>query len=318
MIDISEVVLRKINLQNIHVAFFYATKSRLSITSICISVNNEIFSMISKENDEFILFNSTIAFIKSASAISNYQTNLFFQSNFFIANEGKNGGAIFSEDSNVLFQENVFLNNSAEYGGGIYLSNLKGVVYLIKLLNNSFSWNSAALGGGAVFSIFNIPTNENNIFRNNSAKYGNDLASPPVKLHDLNQNYQLSNYLPSSKIPFFNMILEDVYHNLIEVRLSGKATIEFANDEMYQIFKLVDESKNKKQINGETISDYEQGMFSFKNLHLDFKPKSSILLSITSNLIKITKNNYNLTFPHFLDSQMNTITCLISHLLIVR
>lgn len=303
-IDSSEVILNHINLQNINVGFFYSTKSKLSLNSICIFINNGLFSMISKENDDFFFVNSTIAFIKRDSAISNYKTNLVFQSNLFIANEGKKGGAIFSEESNVLFQNNFFLNNSAEYGGGIYFSNFKGALYSIKLFNNSFSWNTAELGGGAFFSIFNIPTNENNIFRNNSAKYGNDFASPPIKLHDLKENdTQILNYLPSSKLPFFNMILEDVYHNFIKVRLFGKATIEFANDEIYQIFKLLDESKNKKRIEGETVSDYEQGMFVFKNIHLDFKPNSSVLLSITSNLIHTTETHNNLTFPHFLDSQ---------------
>ena len=100
------------------------------------------------------------------------------------------------ENSNATIQTSTFSKNIAQYGAAVDLSWNIGTycIYQINLWN--FTQNSAVYHGGAVrYNLFR-PNFTNNVFINNSAGYGPNIASYPIKIklrNSTSDNIQLTN-----------------------------------------------------------------------------------------------------------------------------
>ena len=242
-------------------------------------------------------------------AIRSSLTLFNLKSSFFVSNSANNGGAIYTENSDISFEGNFFNLNNAKYGAAIYFQS-KNLILDLSLFNNSF-FNGTAIYGGGFYSVFNIPKSNNNTFSTNKASYGNNFASPPIALSlESNPllNQILSNYQPSGIIEYNIVIrLMDVYNNIIRSDdLIGKATLALADENFYNYYQMVDESVGKKQLFGQVLSDFSNNSFIFTNVRINFKPNSSILLSIYTDLIEEFENgSFIYNFPHFLDQNQN-------------
>ena len=100
------------------------------------------------------------------------------------------------ENSNATIQTSNFFNNIAQYGAAVDLSWSISTYCTYQIISWNFTQNSAVYHGGAIrYNLFR-PTFANNIFRNNSAGYGQNIASYPIKIKlksSTSDNIQLTN-----------------------------------------------------------------------------------------------------------------------------
>ena len=92
------------------------------------------------------------------------------------------GGGLRLIQSNSTISNTIFTNNSAEIGASISIEWSLENQWSNILTNNTFSNNLAVEMGGGIYYDLNRPLISNCKFENNSAKYGPDIASYPVKI----------------------------------------------------------------------------------------------------------------------------------------
>ena len=164
------------------------------------SINQSIFS----GNKNSII--GTIALFSSSNI--NYINNCIFTYN----QAYDKGGALYLFNSKTLITNSIFNQNQADYGGSIYCESANKLNIAI-MQNNTFNSNNAISEGGAIKWNFEMPIIENNIFFNNSALYGNDIAAYPIRmtvnLKSDNGSYILSSF--GSQIPIINNVTSGNY-----------------------------------------------------------------------------------------------------------
>ena len=309
----SQLYIYDVNGKGFSQTFIYSSKSTINISNLKLIGNPQsLFSVLISDGNKLIeVTNSSfVNFLnKKGGVIHNKDSSIFFHSNIFINNNAINGGAIFTSNSNLSFEGNKFLNNSAYYGGAIYFDSTQTILDL-KLQRNNFTLNTAKFGGGAFYSVYNVPMDITNEYLNNIAEYGDNFASPPIVLSlDYNSDLQnkLDNYLPSSIVSYDIVVyLKDVYNNTIKSNSTEKSSLSLANSSIYDLNKLKDSSINRERIQGQILSDYTTRSFIFKNLKIDFRPNSFVILSLSSESIQtFAHGTFEYNFPHFLDSNEN-------------
>ena len=304
----SRIITNFITAENLSQTFLYSTKSTVLVERMnFIGNKNHTISAIYSDNNKMLTVNDSV-FLKFCSsrggAILNVNTVFNLSWTLFAENEADDGGGIFTSNSIVYFNQNQFHSNQAQYGAGAYFYSDYDVDLL--LINNVFSNGYASYGGGGFYSVFMIPDSINDTFFNNSALYGNDFATPPIVLSLNISDTYLRNYQPSSFLPDIAFILKDFYDNTVKGDLNGKATITFADQTIYIKNNLFDQSKQSNQLEGQILDDYNNNSFVFSNLKINFKPESTIILIIYTNLPQhFLKDSYQYNFPHYLDTHGN-------------
>jgi hypothetical protein len=92
------------------------------------------------------------------------------------------GGAMYLLNTDASISLSEFTMNSAIEGGAISYDCATTTVCAVSISNCIFSHNSVTEKGGAInYELFR-PTLEDNTFLNNSAAYGNDIASYAIKI----------------------------------------------------------------------------------------------------------------------------------------
>ena len=137
---------------------------------------------------QFIIFNST--FNTSFGSSFGGALQLKFTSQIliiyakFLNNTAENGGALNVIDSNIIIAFCSFENNKAisKSGGAILLNNDDGISYNISILYCNFSSNLAKMEGGAIKYDDIKPSLKKNIFVDNQAIYGSNVASYSIKI----------------------------------------------------------------------------------------------------------------------------------------
>ena len=101
------------------------------------------------------------------------------------------GAAVHIMDSIVTIKNTIFINNTAEKGGAIDFSCTSASNCNLKLINNTFFENRAVRQGGAINYDYTRPQFDNITYLSNSAPYGSDIASYPVKIRrtDSDEDY---------------------------------------------------------------------------------------------------------------------------------
>jgi len=121
------------------------------------------------------------------------------------------GGSIKAYETNLTVHSSYFSDNTATSGGAIaFLCSLNRHC-LFEAGNNTFSSNSASLRGGAIYFNWLPPViSSQNFYSNNTAPYGQDLASYPYDLVVTRED----NEVAASGQPFkdsFRVALLDIY-----------------------------------------------------------------------------------------------------------
>lgn len=168
-----------------------------TLTSIMKSDKNVIhlihnLTMINIQNTAFYLEDSTVTTIDNSTfsnclrGISARESSFGTISNSTFENIGVSsniyGSALYLLSSNATVQGSTFTNNSAYNGAGFFSSCSLANQCSTSLTNNTFDGNSALMKGGAVYYTMNRPTLDNNTFSHNTAEYGPDIGSYPVRI----------------------------------------------------------------------------------------------------------------------------------------
>eukprot|EP00347_Sterkiella_histriomuscorum_P023866 403333113 len=210
-------------IKNLNIRAFFAFKSQISFNNSTIEncfnqklsgigiyldqsnalVNNSFFKNISSSQAPAI-YASDIS--QSSSSKSLTVVNTLFQNNYAIY---ENAGAIMIIDMNLFMNLSQFESNKAQQkAGAIYLScsqrNSKFCYF--QLMQNQFLKNLAFDNGGAIYyDLFQPLYLSTNQFQNNSATYGNDIASYPIKL-----KYLLNDQLDIDALVSGKTVQEDI------------------------------------------------------------------------------------------------------------
>ena len=92
------------------------------------------------------------------------------------------GGSMLFINSNFTIDSSLFYKNTANYGAGIYITCQFNPMCVTSISNTTFSNNYAQnSGGGFIYDLYR-PTLSNIVFISNSALYGPNIASYPIKI----------------------------------------------------------------------------------------------------------------------------------------
>ncbi|CDW76979.1 UNKNOWN [Stylonychia lemnae] len=227
------------------------------------------------------LSGAAIYIVKQSKSIPSIQLTVV-NSSFYYISANLDGGAIYSLDTNVAFLNNSFTNGtSGESGGLIYLKCSTSLDCDYLIFNNTLINSTARLKGGAIYYDSNRPQNINdNIFLNNSAIYGPDIASFPFQLKLINsrvdflKNITSEEYLPDN----FYIGLVDQDDQIVNDKISSTLLITSMNESL--------------SVTGITSVISEDGVFEISELKLIGKPSKSYQLKLSSNAIDQTQINY--------------------------
>lgn len=219
-------------------------------------------------------------FITSAISLriwfpQNLNYNFLLDSNNFIENNSSQATVIYIYDTpEVIIKSSLFLNNMASnFAGCIYLSfdtnsiitNVSSAIEIL-ILNNTFSNNWALNEGGVLKWIASLsPTLSNNQYINNSAIYGPEIASLPVRLAFRVYNsddIQDSSDSDIESIPIFSSLLtQDGF--IINNQMSGDTA--FCSIEM----QLVDDRNQAiLEANSRAEAYFVDGLSYLQNLSI--------------------------------------------------
>lgn len=214
---------------------------------------------------------------------------LLIENNQFITNSASyNGGCIYLSSSNGLVQNNLFLNNSVESIGGssIFIASSEN----IEILNNKFITNQVILGGGAIYWIKNSMNEpkglKTNIFMNNSASYGENIATEVTQIVSQVLSYNITTYGVS--IPPILITLLDYYNQ----------TVASDSDTVVEV-NIIESSCSgySTKIEGSSVLVFHNGIANFSEIHPYCAPGDSLTLEFhTSGLSKVFSTNVVLYF----------------------
>ncbi|CAI2378749.1 unnamed protein product [Moneuplotes crassus] len=168
----SDQVILIENAQNIYVDTLVISGIQTAAVSVMNSVAESINNIqISSCLKSIIAIDSHIKRLENSSFTSNgIQNNLV------------SGGAISMFNSDVTIRNTTFSNNTADRAGAIAFECDSTDKCSLILENTIFSNNSASVKGGAIYYSLKRPDIVDSVFTDNSAKYGDNLASYPVKV----------------------------------------------------------------------------------------------------------------------------------------
>ena len=203
---ISDSVITNIDTANSNLMSFYSSKDTTIIDTVISNItssNSKIidmsYSTISTISNVMIsnvyttIFGMTgstlsnvvmLQFFSVNQAISMTQTNLSIRDSNFTQCGGEilYGGAIDLTDSVMSVRNSEFATNLAQSGAAISLRCSNISACKIDIMNSSFENNQASIQGGAIYYNFVRPSLTGNIFINNTARYGDNIASYAVRI----------------------------------------------------------------------------------------------------------------------------------------
>ncbi|CAG9325672.1 unnamed protein product [Blepharisma stoltei] len=219
---------------------------------------------------------------------------------YFLNNSAYYGGAIYSESVSINFNKSIFQENYANSSGGaVYLRSTLGGTYQFQE-GNMFYSNLAGVEGGAIKWDGTRPViDSSNIWYNNSAEYGNDIASYPVTMQmatPFSGRYLADKYIDG--IPIVGTIinvapgqvfpqslkieLRDQYGNLVTTDNTSSGNLKAYN--------------STTAISGTTETIAQHGIFNFSNFIISETPGSIAMIEISTSSIdpekQISSNDF--------------------------
>jgi hypothetical protein len=181
------------------------------------------------------------------------------------SSQQREGSAIFSTNSNITIIDTLFYNNTAQIGGSVNLMCSTKLKCKFDFAGNTFNTSNAVKSGGAIYYDLYRPAMNNNQFINNTALYGENIASYPVKIK-----------LKESEND--NIILFDVVSGINYGETLNLTIVDHDN----QIMVLDDTSKidiklaqSGTSLSGTTGVKVNHGVASFDNIAFIATPGSS-------------------------------------------
>jgi hypothetical protein len=204
----------------------------------------------------------------------------------FANNGGQNitGGALLVQNSDLTAKNSSFIGNSADVGGAIAFICSDSTTCSLSLESIELVNNSALVKGGGLYYDYMRPTFKEITFTNNSASYGNEIASYPVRIKEISSDsntiflYQVG---PSIKLEAPLILkLVDYDDQTMVLDSSSQILIQPAN-------------RSISSLNGFNSESLHQGVAIFENItflaKLGSQNATFLALSKAINVNKIKK-----------------------------
>ena len=229
-----------------------------------------------------------------------------------------NGGAVYTDGFALNMQGNEFYSNlalAANYQSvELIQRNRGGAVYFVcslhsscsfSLLSNLFVNNSAGEQGGALFWADNYPLLSENSFENNTAEYGPEIASYPVRLASISPNGTLSAYFHTQAAEpvidqYAGLGSGQVFAGVIRVALVDHyGNVVVADSSSAAVLKSTD--LNQVAAVGSVQALAKKGVFEFRNVSFLGLPDTLQRIQVYSAAInphlKVLNNDPNAYYP---------------------
>lgn len=201
----------------------------------------------------------------------------------FTNNTGKFGGAIYIENSNITIENSIFNGNAGQSGGSIFLSCDDTLICDWNITSNVFINNKANVSGGAIKWKSQSPLrNTLNVFKNNTALFGEEISSQPIKIAILKpEDFSQFNQYKSGDVtkPFQFQIID--YYKQIVQSTNGFGLISLKTDRINEINSLI----------GSLAIEIIENKLTFDALTLVASPNSVAALILTTSLIQTFYKN---------------------------
>ncbi|CAI2360923.1 unnamed protein product [Moneuplotes crassus] len=257
--DSYNVTLNDIKLERINSTFCYFKDSEiLAITNITIS----------NLSQGFIFVNSQVIKLANAEFSENYSNS--------------SGGVISMTNSKLKIENTTFAHNSATEGGAIMFECTHINSCQLEVSKSRFENNSATVQGGAISYNYNPPEIKDTQFLGNSAPYGDNYASYPVRIGYVNSR-----------------IDDEILQHNIGPGIRSSQNLELALIDLDdQVMILDDENQililpldsSKSSVSGTNTVQVKQGVAVFDNLLLKINQEERISnFKIISKSIDLNK-----------------------------
>jgi len=229
-----------------------------------------------------------------------------FQNNSFVNNTASSGGAIYVNSVQMELKGNTFTNNTADAAEGetsLASGGIGGAVYSVceyaifcefKVIGNVFTDNKATRKGGAVFWYDAYPNIASNTMHNNSAAYGADIASFPIRLVPYNSLSGLSDYLYNGTIPLAGT-MQNVASGHVSSEVLQYALVDhygnIVSGDFTSSAQLLTSTENVT-ISGNTQAVATNGVFTFSKLTFKAQPNTQQVFQISTSAISEAVKTY--------------------------
>ncbi|KAJ1558504.1 hypothetical protein HK096_011274 [Nowakowskiella sp. JEL0078] len=214
-----------------------------------------------------------------------------------------NGGAIYIENSsqNIMkFSSISFIGNNALLNGGAFGSNSIALTTEASFEKMTFTNNYALMGGGVAYFTnrsYIPPYFLNESFRNftslnNSAAFGNSVATDPTTLFIQQQSSNVSLILSGNALPTINVLLLDDLGQQIQTPETAVRTESFV---LSYAYFAISSNKNLTGVNASSIAQWGveaspffcpfwQGECEFSAIHVAGYPGGSYMMNIKASV----------------------------------
>ena len=262
--------------------FMIDQSSNVEFSSLSGMIMNETLAQISNSNWTLLDSINVYQFYQ-ALVIKNSKINMISNWNFTWNAQKllKSGGTISISDSVLNMSNSIFKNNTAINGGAISFECTNLEIWNLTISNSTFEFNYGITQGGSIYYNYNRPILQNIIFKNNSAEYGLDIASYPVKI-------VMSNSSTSQ------MIINDMASGIVYDKIINLAIMDY--DEQIMVLNNINQvqispvNKSIVTMKGVSTSLLKRGISTFSNIIADSKPGNvNILFQASSKAIDLSK-----------------------------
>ncbi|CAG9312679.1 unnamed protein product [Blepharisma stoltei] len=262
-----------------------------------VSIRSSVFENNTAATYGGALYFTTTSRVKAVHEIS---------TSTFKSNTAQNGGAIYSDDIDLDVLLSLFILNKAissqdsdsniEFGkgGGILVSCSTYQSCKLNIKSNNFTENTAKYNGGAISWDYKLPNFANNSYLNNSAEYGDEIASFPAKLMRINIDGILEGYKNNtgSADPISISNLTEIAPGqniksplLIALVDQSNSIIQTDNWSTAELIAI----NSTTQISGKIKVTSVKGIFNFSEFSISEEPGSDIQIMVTSIAIDTDK-----------------------------
>ena len=272
VLDCDNILFNNIILLNASVTsdnFISITKSsHINIQNINVSDLNRVLFKIEESNVSqvinFTTTNSSQTFNIRESVISSIEDSHFTNN---LKGDILAGGVLNLFNSEVAITNSTFTNNTAVRGGAISFKCSSIMRCKLNINNTQFNNNVASKEGGAIYYDYMFPSTFNVTFLNNSAPYGPDFASYPVRIGRV------------SSMKNDNISLNDVASGIVISDQLELALID--NDDQVMVLDsasqliILSKDPNVSNIGGINTALLKNGVANFDSLSATSEPGST-------------------------------------------
>ena len=286
--DCSGVTLQNIVIYNINKTkgyLMYATRSsinqivNMTIYDINVAVLHCLKSNITIIND-LLIHDVTDGIHFQQSSIGMFENSRIYRSG---STSILQGGALLIENSNSTIQNMTFMFNAAQSGGAISIDCNNYDIWQNIINNSIFSNNMASVQGGAIFYNYRRPDMPKIEFTNNTASYGPNIGSYPVRI--------VNSVMMDDPIVLTNVASGMVYNETLRLLLvdyDGQ-TMNLISDSRIKVLPMT----NGASLIGVDYSVLVNGQANFDSLQFTYGPgQDNIQFLATCDLIDSNKVSY--------------------------